>query len=92
MRNCDYLITAIGDNTIAGVTGASVDELKAKTQLETAVSKIMLMQDPVAKQNALNELSDSCIFFVSVVFPAPDGEDKTSIRGLLLFCINQKTF
>ena len=53
----DFLISAIGDNTIAGVTGASVDELKAKTQLETAVSKIMLMQDPVAKQNALNELS-----------------------------------
>ena len=53
----DFLISTIGDKTIAGVTGTSVDELKAKTQLETAVSKIMLMQDPVAKQNALNELS-----------------------------------
>ena len=44
----------------------------------------------VCDTEILKELSDCWIFFDKVVFPAPEGEDKTTIRGLLWLLIKNK--
>ena len=47
------------------------------------------IRDDLTDTEILKILSDCCIFFERVVFPAPEGEDKTIIRGLLKLFINE---
>ena len=72
------LSSLIGEGKVAANTKASISDLKRNKY------------QPRKKfdETSLNELSDSWIFLLNVVFPAPDGDDKTSMRGLLLFCMN----
>ncbi len=84
-------------NEIDGVDYYFVSEKKFKSLLDENAfyehSKIFENYYGTSKSSVneiLKELSDCWIFFDNVVFPAPEGEDKTTIRGLLWLLIEKR--